>query len=137
MHDKCGQAMIEFAICLLAFALVLSALLAFGSIVPKSMALQSESRRAAGCAAQVGGGSPEGSLSPRHLDNLPSGVRSVAVVEIVSEERHETVDLDALSAEYLFETNGENEFRIHERTSMPSMRIPNFETDYQMRGDGE
>lgn len=132
-----AQAMIEFAICLLAFSLVLSALLAFGAIIPKRMALQCEARREAGCVAQNGRGSPEGSLAPRHLDNLPPDVRPVAVVETIASERHKTVDIDATAAKYFFGKEDDKEFRIHERVSMPSMRIPSFEITDRTPGGGQ
>ena len=52
MHARSGQAMIEFALGLFALTLILSALLAFGAIIPKTTQLQSEVRRAAGRAAE-------------------------------------------------------------------------------------
>ena len=47
MHGRNGQAMVEFALCVFALALVLSALLAFGAIIPRTARLQGEVRRAA------------------------------------------------------------------------------------------
>ncbi len=126
MHAKSGQAMVEFAVCVFAFALILSALLAFGAIIPKTTQLQSEVRRAAGHAAETGGGSVDGALPVHIVDNLPTEVQSVPALELVTEERYETVDLNALAAEYLFETNEGNEFRIHESATMPVMGVPTF-----------
>ncbi len=125
MHAKSGQAMVEFAVCVFAFALILSALFAFGAIIPKTTQLQSEVRRAAGRAAETGGGSGNGGLPVSILNSLPRSV-NLSAAELVTEQRYETVDLDALAAEYLFETNEGNEFRIHESASMPAMGVPTF-----------
>ena len=47
-----GQAMIEMAIGMLVFALILGGLISFGSIIPESMRLQTMVRRMAGYDAQ-------------------------------------------------------------------------------------
>ena len=47
-----GQAMIEMAIGLLVFVLILGGLLSFGTIIPESMRLQTMVRRLAGYEAQ-------------------------------------------------------------------------------------
>ena len=60
MHGRNGQAMVEFALCVFALALVLSALLAFGAIIPRTPRLQGEVRRAAGLAAASGSGAAAG-----------------------------------------------------------------------------
>lgn len=127
MHARSGQAMIEFALGLLVLSLILSALFAFGEIIPKTTELQSEVRRAAGRAAESGGGSSEGALPVRILENLPADVRGVPAIELVTEQRHETVDLTEFAAEWLFPANGDNEFRIHEEASMPAMGVPTFD----------
>ena len=57
-------------------------------------------------------------------DNLPAALRPLPVLELVTEERHETVDLDALAAEYLFETNEGREYRLHEQASLPVLGVP-------------
>ncbi len=129
MHAKSGQAMVEFAVCVFAFALILSALFAFGAIIPKTAQLQSEVRRAAGRAAASGGGAGEGALPVCIVNNLPADVRSIPALERVTEQRHETVDLAALAAEYLFEANEGNEFRIHESASMPVLGVPAFDVN--------
>lgn len=127
MHARSGQAMIEFALGLFVLTLILSALLAFGAIIPKTTQLQSEVRRAAGRSAEVGDGSPEGALPARVLNNLPTDLRAIPAVELVTEQRHETVDLTAFAAEWLFPANGDNEFRIHEEASMPAMGVPTLD----------
>ncbi len=127
MHAKSGQAMVEFAVGLFVFALILSALFAFGAIIPRTTQLQSDVRRDAGRAAESGRGGRAGSLPVRISENLPSDVQAIPALELVTEERVETVDLDALAAEYLFETNEGNEYRIRESAAMPVMGVPTFD----------
>ena len=124
MHGRNGQAMVEFALCVFALALVLSALLAFGAIIPRTARLQGEVRRAAGPAAASGSGAAAGVLPVPLSDNLPAALRPLPALELVTEERHETVDLDALAAEYLFETNEGREYRLHEQASLPVLGVP-------------
>lgn len=124
MHGRNGQAMVEFALCVFALALVLSALLAFGAIIPRTARLQGEVRRAAGLAAVSGSGAAAGVLPAPLSDGLPAALRPLPALELVTEERHETVDLDALAAEYLFETNEGREYRLHEQASLPVLGVP-------------
>ena len=124
MHGRNGQAMVEFALCVFALALVLSALLAFGAIIPRTARLQGEVRRAAGLAAASGSGAAAGVLPTTLSDGLPAALRPLPALELVTEERHETVDLDALAAEYLFETNEGREYRLHEQASLPVLGVP-------------
>ena len=124
MHGRNGQAMVEFALCVFALALVLSALLAFGAIIPRTARLQGEVRRAAGLATASGSGAAAGVLPAPLSDNLPAALRPLPALELVTEERHETVDLDALAAEYLFETNEGREYRLHEQASLPVLGVP-------------
>lgn len=124
MHGRNGQAMVEFALCVFALALVLSALLAFGAIIPRTARLQGEVRRAAGLAAASGSGTAASVLPAPLSDNLPAALRPLPALELVTEERHETVDLDALAAEYLFETNEGREYRLHEQASLPVLGVP-------------
>lgn len=124
MHGRNGQAMVEFALCVFALALVLSALLAFGAIIPRTARLQGEVRRAAGLAAASGSGAPAGVLPAPLSDGLPAALRPLPALELVTEERHETVDLDALAAEFLFETNEGREYRLHEQASLPVLGVP-------------
>lgn len=124
MHGRNGQAMVEFALCVFALALVLSALLAFGAIIPRTARLQGEVRRAAGLAAASGSGAAADVLPAPLSDGLPAALRPLPALELVTEERHETVDLDALAAEYLFETNEGREYRLHEQASLPVLGVP-------------
>lgn len=124
MHGRNGQAMVEFALCVFALALVLSALLAFGAIIPRTARLQGEVRRAAGLTAASGSGAAAGVLPTPLSDGLPAALRPLPALELVTEERHETVDLDALAAEYLFETNEGREYRLHEQASLPVLGVP-------------
>lgn len=124
MHGRNGQAMVEFALCVFALALALSALLAFGAIIPRTARLQGEVRRAAGLAAASGSGAPAGVLPAPLSDGLPAALRPLPALELVTEERHETVDLDALAAEFLFETNEGREYRLHEQASLPVLGVP-------------
>ncbi len=124
MHGRNGQAMVEFALCVFALALVLSALLAFGAIIPRTARLQGEVRRAAGLAAASDSGAAAGVLPAPLSDGLPAALRPLPALELVTEERHETVDLDALAAEYLFETNEGREYRLHEQASLPVLGVP-------------
>ena len=71
----------------------------------------------------------------RILDNLPAGARDIPAVELVTEQRHETVDLTRFAADWLFPANGDNEFRIHEEASMPAMGVPTFEIN-QLEQEG-
>ena len=124
MHGRNGQAMVEFALCVFALALVLSALLAFGAIIPRTARLQGEVRRAAGLAAASGSGAAAGVLPAPLSAPPPAALRPLPALELVTEERHETVDLDALAAEYLFETNEGREYRLHEPASLPVLGVP-------------
>ena len=124
MHGRNGQAMVEFALCVFALALVLSALLAFGAILPRTARLQGVGRRAAALAAASGSGAAAGVLPAPLSDGLPAALRPLPALELVTEERHETVDLDALAAEYLFETNEGREYRLHEQASLPVLGVP-------------
>ena len=53
----------------------------------------------------------------------------VPALELVTEQRHETVDLTALAAEYLFEANAGDEYRVSEEASMPAMGVPAFDVN--------
>ena len=64
-RSRRGQAMIEMAIGMLVFVLILGALLDFGAIIPESMRLQSIVRRLAGYEAQcLADGSADGAPLP-------------------------------------------------------------------------
>ena len=123
---KAGQAAIEFAICVFAFALLLSAVLTFAQIIPESTRIQSMVRAMAGRNAQAGNGAAEGTIPERTLDNLPLAMRSVPAVDLVHENLDFTVDLDELAATYMFGEDGKSELKIHEESSMPAMGLPDF-----------
>ena len=74
--------------------------------------------------AASGSGAAAGVLPAPLSDNLPAALRPLPALELVTEERHETVDLDALAAEYLFETNEGREYRLHEQASLPVLGVP-------------
>ena len=116
MHDraKSGQAGIEFAVGVFAFALLLSALFTFAAIIPESTRVQSLTR------------AMEGNLPDRTLDNLPLAIRSVPAVDLVRERLDFTVDLDELAATYMFGEGGKSELKIGEEAFLPAMGLPAF-----------
>ena len=126
MHAKRGQAAIEFAGCVFAFALLLSAIFTFASIIPESTRIQSMVRAMAGRNAQSGTGLAEGNLPERTLDNLPLALRSVPAIDLVHETLDFTVDLDELAATYMFGEDGKSELKIREESSLPAMGLPDF-----------
>ncbi|MCQ2393799.1 MAG: hypothetical protein MJ249_05860 [Kiritimatiellae bacterium] len=126
MHAKRGQAAIEFAVCVFAFALLLSAIFTFASIIPESTRIQSMVRAMAGRNAQSGTGLAEGNLPERTLDNLPLALRSVPAIDLVHETLDFTVDLDELAATYMFGEDGKSELKIREESSLPAMGLPDF-----------
>ena len=126
MHAKRGQAAIEFAVCVFAFALLLSAIFTFASISPESTRIQSMVRAMAGRNAQSGTGLAEGNLPERTLDNLPLALRSVPAIDLVHETLDFTVDLDELAATYMFGEDGKSELKIREESSLPAMGLPDF-----------
>ena len=126
MHAKRGQAAIEFAVCVFAFALLLSAIFTFASIIPESTHIQSMVRAMAGRNAQSGTGLAEGNLPERTLDNLPLALRSVPAIDLVHETLDFTVDLDELAATYMFGEDGKSELKIREESSLPAMGLPDF-----------
>ena len=112
---KSGQAGIEFAVGVFAFALLLSALFTFAAIIPESTRVQSLTRAMAGRNAEAGEGTAEGNLPDRTLDNLPLALRSVPAV-----------DLDELAATYMFGEGGKSELKIGEEAFLPAMGLPAF-----------
>jgi len=126
MRAKCGQAAIEFAICVFAFALLLSGIFTFAQIIPESTRIQSMVRAMAGRNAQSGNGAAEGNLPERTLDNLPLALRAVPAVDLVRENLDFTISLDELAATYMFGEGGKNELKIHEEAFLPAMGLPSF-----------
>ena len=122
-RSKSGQAGIEFAVGVFAFALLLSALFTFASIIPETTRVQSLTRAMAGRNAQSGAGTAEGNLPERTLDNLPLALRSVPAVDLVRERLDFTVDLDELAATYMC---GKSELKMGEEAYLPAMGLPDF-----------
>lgn len=125
-RSKSGQAGIEFAVGVFAFALLLSALFTFASIIPETTRVQSLTRAMAGRNAQSGAGTAEGNLPERTLDNLPLALRSVPAVDLVRERLDFTVDLDELAATYMFGEGGKSELKMGEEAYLPAMGLPDF-----------
>ncbi len=135
-----GQAMIEIAIGMLVFVLVLGGLLSIGSIIPESMRLQTMVRRMAGYEAQ---GNTSGSADGQPLPTLqyvltepeiqPVTTRgffsdaSTRPLEFRSQALNFTVDIDTGTADWIW--GGETTFRGEEECHMPLMKIPEFEAE--------
>ena len=126
MRAKRGQAAIEVAMCVFAFALLLSAVFTFANIIPESTRIQNMVRALAGRNAESGNGAAEGTIPQRTLQNLPSALRNVPAVDLVRENLDFTVDLDELAATYMFGADGKNELKIGEESYMPAMGLPDF-----------
>lgn len=136
MHARHGQAMIEFAIGMFIFALILSALFAFAAIIPESTRAQNMVRRLAGRDAESGGGSPDGALPVRTSDALPAALRSVPAVELVRRQIDFTVDIGAFAAENLLGDETAREVRVSEEAYMPALGIPRFDAGTIAEGEG-
>lgn len=138
MRTRSGQAMIELALGLFVFALVVCALLSFGAVIPESLRLQGMVRRIAGREAQTAaGGANCGSAIPavgtalsdeevQPLDVSQFTELSARPVELVERSLSFETDIDDFAAEWLY---GEKTFRGAESASMPTMTIPNFAAD--------
>lgn len=138
MRTRDGQAMIELALGLFVFALVVCALLSFGAIVHESLRLQGMVRRIAGREAQTSiGGANCGSSIPsvaavlsdeevRPLDASPFTDLADRPAELVERSLSFETDIDDFAAEWLY---GEKSFRGIESVAMPTMTIPNFSTE--------
>lgn len=126
MHAKRGQAAIEFAIGVFAFALLLSAIITFANIIPETTRIQSMCRALAGRNAESGSGAAEGTLPERTRKNLPLALQNVPAVDLVRENLDFTVDLDELAATYMFGADGKRELKIGEQAYMPAMGLPDF-----------
>lgn len=129
--------MIEMAVGMLVFALILSGLLMFGEIIPESMRLQSMVRCQAGYEAQaMTSGTVEGVPLP-HLDEVIAEPEVVPVVPNSSFSESSTrpfefrvkaqtfsIDLDPVASEWYWD--GKSSFRGMEECYMPLMTIPEF-----------
>ena len=138
--SKRGQAMIEMAIGMLVFALIVGALLSIGAIIPESMRLQSMVRRMAGYEAQC---NTSGSVDGTPLPNLQyvlsepeiqpvstTGFFSDASTrpfEYRSQSLNFSVDIDPGTADWIW--GGETTFRGLEECHMPVMKIPEFDAE--------
>ena len=132
-----GQAMIEMAIGMLVFALILSGLLAFGAIIPESMRLQTMVRRMAGYEAQCNtSGSTDGMplptlgyvlTEPEIQPVTTTGFftdASTRPLEFRSQALNFAIDVEPGTAEWVW--GGETTFRGMEECHMPIMKIPEF-----------
>jgi len=129
--------MIEMAIGMLVFVLILGGLLSFGSIIPEAMRLQSMVRRMAGYEAQ---GNESGSTDGTPLPNLQYVLTEPEIqpvtttgfftdassrpLEFRTQGLDFTVDIDPGAAEWIW--GGETVFRGKEECHMPVMKIPEF-----------
>ena len=132
-----GQAMIEMAIGMLVFALIVGGVLSIGAIIPESMRLQSMVRRMAGYEAQCNeSGSTDGAPLPNlgYVLTEPE-IRPVTTtgfftdastrpLEFRSQSLNFSVDIDPGTAEWVW--GGETTFRGLEECHMPIMKIPEF-----------
>ena len=129
--------MIEMAIGMLVFALILGGLISFGSIIPESMRLQAMVRRMAGYEAQGNtSGDSDGSplqaidavLSEPEIDPVgapePFADALTRPLEFRSQSLNFAVSIEEGSAEWIW--GGETTFRGLEECHMPIMTIPEF-----------
>ena len=132
-----GQAMVEMAIGLLVFALILGGLLSFGRIIPEATRLQAMVRRMAGYEAQGNtSGSTDGAPLPtlQHMLTEPeiqpvttTGLftdASTRPLEFRSQSLNFAIDVELGTAEWIW--GGETTFRGKEECHMPVMKIPEF-----------
>ena len=135
-----GQAMIEMAIGMLVFVLIVGGLLSFGMIIPESMSLQTMVRRMAGYEAQ---GNTSGSTDGTPLPNLQYVLTepeiqpvtttgffsdaSTRPLEFRSQALNFVVDIEPGTAEWVW--GGETTFRGVEECHMPIMKIPEFSAE--------
>ena len=139
-----GQAMIEMAIGMLVFALIVGGVLSIGAIIPESMRLQSMVRRMAGYEAQCNeSGSTDGAPLPNlgYVRTEPE-IRPVTTtgfftdastrpLEFRSQSLNFSVDIDPGTAEWVW--GGETTFRGLEECHMPIMKIPEFAAEGVVR----
>ena len=132
-----GQAMIEMAIGMLVFVLILGGLFSFGSIIPEAMRYQAMVRRLAGYEAQGStSGNVDGSQQPS-IDSVLSEqeIRPLSAPETLTDcltrplefsslTVNFSVDLDPGTADWIW--GGKTTFRGLEECHMPIMKIPEF-----------
>ena len=135
-----GQAMIEMALGMLVFVLIVGALISIGSIIPESKRLQSMVRRMAGYDAQratagEGDGAPmlalESVLSEPEIRPVsapePFSDASTRPFEYRSQALNFAVDIDPGTADWIW--GGKTTFRGLEECHMPIMKIPEFDAE--------
>ena len=136
-QSRRGQAMIEMAIGMLVFALILGGLLSFGAIIPEATRLQTMVRRLAGYEAQ---GNTSGDASGEPLPALdavldepevrpvgapaPFADATIRPLEFRSQTLNFSIDIDPGTADWIW--GGETTFRGVEECHMPIMKIPEF-----------
>ena len=139
-----GQAMIEMAIGMLVFALIVGGVLSIGAIIPESMRLQSMVRRMAGYEAQCNeSGSTDGAPLPNlgYVLTEPE-IRPVTTtgfftdastrpLEFRSQALNFAIDVEPGTAEWVW--GGETTFRGLEECHMPIMKIPEFAAEGVVR----
>ena len=136
-RSRSGQAMIEMAVGIFIFVLVLSALLAFGRIIPEAMRLQSEARCKAGYEAQSSASAISDGRKFPQVDGVlaepevqperpPRAFAEAAQspCECRTMFQSFSVDLEGVSNEWLWQ--GATKFRGLEECHMPVMTIPEF-----------
>lgn len=132
-----GQAMIEMAIGMLVFVLIVGGMLSLGSIIPESMRLQTMVRRMAGYEAQCNtSGSTDGMplptlgyvlTEPEIQPVTTTGFftdASTRPLEFRSQALNFAIDVEPGTAEWVW--GGETTFRGMEECHMPIMKIPEF-----------
>ncbi len=136
-HSRRGQAMIEMAIGMLVFALILGGLFSFGAIFPEAARLQTMVRRLAGYEAQENtSGSTSGEPLPA-LDAVldepevrpvgapaPFADASTRPLQFRSQALNFSIDVDPGTADWIW--GGETTIRGVEECHMPIMKIPEF-----------
>ncbi len=125
-HSRRGQAMVEFAIGMFVFALIVSTLLAFGELIPKAIEYEYQVRKLAGRVAQ---GKEVAASDAPWPQAVYSQIASTFTDKLSATEFHEeslsfTIPLEPLAQKYVF---GETKFRFVEDVYIPPMKIPNFE----------
>ncbi len=135
-----GQAMIEMAIGMLVFVLIVGALLSIGSIIPESMRLQTMVRRMAGYEAQGNSSGSADGTPPPSLGSVltepevqplaaPESFTDVSTrpLEFRSQALNFAIDIESGTADWVW--GGETTFRGVEECHMPIMKIPEFSAE--------
>lgn len=131
MRTDSGQAMMEFVIGIFALALLLSAFLVIGDIIPKATDSLSLVRFNAGLNALDGRGSaPHGGAGPTTLTSiLDRGGAPYNATPLSHDTFTAETKIGDLSAQYLF---GDNKFRTKESAYLPTLDLPKIERQSQM-----